>query len=387
MIELRTLLAVMLVADVLLATMLWLGLGRRLQEDLALWTFSLLAQALAFALFAVRGGPQGAAIVMGATLLGLSLTLQGASLLAFDRRHLPTWVHTAVIAGIAPPFALIIGDATGATLFGGVVFGTLLLMLAGIAWQLHAPASAQARAILVGAFSIAALAFFIRGVSSAFSSEPLRAFHSPTLFESGLYLTGYAAVLAGTFGFLLLHKERADATARTLATIDPLTGVYNRGTFREITEREFSRARRAGQPLSLLLIDVDHYAEVTQAHGAHFGDLVLKRLTEIVKRALRKEDVIVRFAPAQLLVVLPDIPGPGAVVVAGRVRREVEEEPFEFEGEPVAITVSAGVAARLDEGPESVDSLLARAADALALAQRRGRNRVVALSLGRSLAA
>jgi diguanylate cyclase (GGDEF)-like protein len=387
MIDLRTLLAVMLVADVLLATMLWLGVGRRLQEDLALWSFSLVAQALAFGLFAVQGGPQSGAIVMGATMLGLSFTLQGAGLLSFDRRHLPTWVHTAVIAGIAPPFALIIGDPASATLFGGFVFGTLLLMLAGIAWQLHAPASAQARAIMVAAFSVAALAFYIRGVGAAFSSEPLRGFLAPTFFESGLYLAGYIAVLAGTFGFLLLHKDRADATARMLATIDPLTGAYNRATFREIAEREFSRARRAGQPLSLLLLDVDHYDEAIDNHGVHFGEAVLKRVTEIVRVALRKEDMIVRFGKSQLLVVLPDIPGPGAVVVAGRARREIEQEIFEDDGGRVAITVSAGVAARLDEGPESVDSLLARAADALALAQRRGRNRVVALSLGRSIAA
>jgi diguanylate cyclase len=95
----------------------------------------------------------------------------------------------------------------------------------------------------------------------------------------------------------------------------------------------------------------------------------------------------VRFGTGQFLLLLPDVPGPGAVVVAGRIRRELELENFEYEGERVPITVSAGVAARLDEGPESIDSLLARATDALALAQKRGRNRVVALSLGRSIAA
>ena len=142
-----------------------------------------------------------------------------------------------------------------------------------------------------------------------------------------------------------------------------------------------------GQPLSLILVDVDNFLEASALHGTGFSESTLKRLTEIVRGALRKEDLIVRFNAAQLLVVLPDIPGPGAVVVAGRIRREVEEEVFETDDERVPITVSAGVAARLDEGPESVDSLLARAADALALAQRRGRNRVVALSLGRSIAA
>src|SRR5436190_2351008 len=176
MLDLRTLLAVLLVADLLLATMLWLGSGRRLREDLALWCFSLVAQALAFALFAVRGSPQSGAIVMGATLLGLSFTLQAAALLTFDRRHLPVWVHTAVIAGIAPPFALVIGDPAAATLFGAVVFGTLLLTLAGVAFQLHAPAGAPARSIMVVAFAMAALACYIRGVSAVLSAEPTRAF-------------------------------------------------------------------------------------------------------------------------------------------------------------------------------------------------------------------
>ena len=387
MLDFRTLLAVLLVADLVLATMLWIGAGRRLRDDLALWCFSLVAQALAFALFAVRGTPQNGAIVMGATLAGLSLTLQGAALLTFDRRHLPVWVHTAVIAGIAPPFALVIGDPAGATLFGGIVFGTLLLILAAIGWQLREPARAPARAVMVIAYALAALACYIRGMGAAFTAEPMRAFVYPTFFESGLYLACYGAVLAGTLGFLLLQKDRADAAARTLASTDALTGAYNRASFREIAEREFSRARRTAQPLSLILVDVDGFLEAGEQYGSSFSESTLKRLTEIVRGALRKEDLLVRFAVAQLLVVLPDIPGPGAVVVAGRIRREVEEEAFEADGERVPITVSAGVAARLDEGPESVDSLLARAAEALTLAQRRGRNRVVALSLGRSLAA
>ena len=101
MIDLRTLLAVMLVADLLMAAMIWIGLGRRLREDFALWAFSLVAQALACGLFAVSGAPQAGAMVLASALLGLSLTLQIAALLAADRRHLPTWVHTAVIAGVA----------------------------------------------------------------------------------------------------------------------------------------------------------------------------------------------------------------------------------------------------------------------------------------------
>jgi diguanylate cyclase (GGDEF)-like protein len=387
MIDLRTLLAVMLVADLLLAGMMWIGLGRRLREDFALWSFGLVAQALACGLFAVRGAPQGSALVLGSTLLALSFTLQIAAMLAADRRHLPAWVHTAVIAGIAPPFALIVGEPAMATLFGGVVFGTLLLVMAGVAAQLHEPRSVAARGLMVTSFALAGIAFYTRGVGAMVSAEPTRAFHAPSLFESGLYLAVYAAVLVGSFGFVLLHRERGDATTARLSPVDALTGAYTRGSFNEVAERELSRARRAGQPLSLLLLDLDNLREETDQHGAPLAEPILRRFVEIVRGALRKEDLVVRFSSAQFLVLLPEVPGPGAVVVAGRIRREVEEEVFEFEGRRVPITVSAGVAARLDEGPESVASRLARANDALSLAQRRGRNRVVALSLGRSLAA
>jgi diguanylate cyclase (GGDEF)-like protein len=84
---------------------------------------------------------------------------------------------------------------------------------------------------------------------------------------------------------------------------------------------------------------------------------------------------------------LPEVSGPGAVVVAGRIRRSVAEAGIEAAGHVLQVTVSLGVAARLDEGPESVDSLVGRAESALELAKQRGRNRVVALSLGRSIAA
>ena len=95
--------------------------------------------------------------------------------------------------------------------------------------------------------------------------------------------------------------------------------------------------------------------------------------------------MLVRYGGEEFLVVLPEVPGPGAVVVAGRIRKAVEAEAIQVGSLSLRLTVSVGVAARLDE--ESIENLLARAEEALALAKQRGRNRVVALSLGRSIAA
>jgi len=387
MIDLRTLLILLAVADLMLAATLWIGASRRLKDGLSHWAASLVVRALAFGLFAWNSQPQTGAIAIAAALLALSITLQAAAIVAFGRRRLPAWVHTAVIAGVAVPVQLLANDAGVAILFGGVVFGTLLGIIAAMAWQIRSPTESRARGILIASFGVAAAAFVLRGIAAIFVSEPMRGFAEPTGFAASTLLAAFAAAIAATYAFLLLHKDRAEGEAARLATMDPLTGSYNRRTFHEIAERELSRARRAGQPLSIIMLDIDHFRAINEKHGHRIGDEVLQRFADVVHLALRKEDMLVRFGGEEFLVMLPDVPGPGAVIVAGRIRRAVSNEPIVAGGLSLPLTVSLGVAARLDEGPESIEGLLGRADSALALAKQRGRNRVVALSLGRPIAA
>jgi len=389
MVDLRTLLLLVAVADVMVAIVLWMSAGRRFRHGMGAWIASLLARALAVGVLALGFSPQAGAFAVAAAVLALSMTLQGRALLAYDGRHFPAWVHTAVMTGAAVPFALLGGDAAGAVLFGGMVFGTLLVVLAAIALQLHPTVSGRdrARVILVASFAIGAIAFYVRGVAVMLVADPMVAFVSPGPFQSSLFVVAAAATIVASFAFLLLHKERAEGEAVRMATTDPLTGAYNRRTFHEIAERELSRIRRAGQPLSIIILDIDHFRPVNENYGVRVGDEVLQKIADIVRSALRKEDMLVRYGGEEFLVMLPDVPGPGAVVVAGRIRKAVEADMLEVGGYRLPITVSVGVSARLDEGPESIESLLTRADEALALAKQRGRNRVVALSLGRSIAA
>jgi diguanylate cyclase (GGDEF)-like protein len=388
MIDLRTLLIVVATADLMVAVVLWLGAGRRLKGGVGAWIASLPVRALAVAILVARVEPQSAGLALSSALLALSMTLQAHALLGYEGRRLPAWVHTAMMAGVAIPFALIGTDALNGVLFGGLVFGTLLLALSAIALQLR-PASSRARArgVLVVTFTVGALAFFMRGMAAMLSADPLQAFVSPSTFQAALFVAAAVSAIVSTLGFQLLHKERADGEATRLATMDPLTGAYNRRTFHEIAERELSRARRAGQPLSIIMVDIDHLKPVNESYGNRTGDEVLQKVADIIRTALRKEDMLVRYGGEEFLVLLPDVPGPGAVVVAGRIRKSVEAEAFQVGGHSVPVTVSVGVSARMDEGPESMESLLGRADEALKLAKQRGRNRVVALSLGRSIAA
>ncbi|MGZ5041736.1 MAG: GGDEF domain-containing protein [Usitatibacter sp.] len=389
MVDVRTLLVLVAVADASVAIVLWLGAVRRLRHGVGAWIAALMARSLAVTVLAAGLQPHSATLAVAAGLLALSMTLQASALLAFDARRLPAWVHSAAMAGTAVPLALLGADPATAVLFGGIVFGTLLMGLAAIALQIHPAASgrARARAAMVTTLGVGAVAFFVRGIAVMMAADPLQAFVSPSPFQGALFVTAAAAAIVSTFAFLMLHKERAEGEALRMATMDPLTGAYNRRTFHEIAEREMSRIRRAGQPLSIIIVDLDHFRPINEKHGNRVGDQVLQKVADIVRGALRKEDMLVRYGGEEFLVMLPDVPGPGAVVVAGRIRKAVEAQALRIEGHSIAMTVSVGVSARLDEGPESIEGLLTRADEALALAKQRGRNRVVALSLGRSIAA
>jgi diguanylate cyclase (GGDEF)-like protein len=388
-IEIRTLLALAAATDLAIAAILWAGAGRRVRYGMAEWICALVLRAGAVAILALEGALSGTALAVCSGLLALSITLQAAALLTYDGRHLPAWVHSAVLAAVAVPLGLLAGDPGNAVLFGGLVFGTLLAVLAGIALQLHAAIAgrARARAVLVVTFAIGAVAFYTRGVAAILVVDPLQFFLQPNAFQAATFVAACAAAIASSFGFLLAHKERAEGEAVRMATMDPLTGAWNRRTFHEIAEREMARARRAGQPLSIILLDIDHFRPINDRHGHREGDAILQKVADVVRGALRKEDMLVRYGGEEFLVLLPDVPGPGAVIVAGRIRKAVEAASFEAGGAAVPVTVSVGVSARLDEGPESIEGLLARADEALSLAKQRGRNRVVALSLGRSIAA
>ena len=387
MIDVPTLWAFLALADGSLAAVVGVGLSGRGRAGSLAWTASLAVRALALLLFVSGLEPRAGTLAVAAGLLALSMTLQAAALAAFDRRSLPGWVHTAAIAAVAVPTALVASDASSALLLGGLVMSTLLAGDALLAWGTPGTVRSFARGVLTACFAVGSIAFVLRGVAGAISADPMQAFVAPSSTQALTYLVAAMSAIASSFAFLLLHEERAEAQALRLATLDPVTGAYNRRTFHEIAEREMSRARRAGQPLSIVMLDIDHFRAINETHGHRTGDLVLQALAEVLRKALRQEDMLVRYGGEEFLVLLPDVPGPGAVIVAGRLRKAAAAEPLDVAAMKIPLTVSAGVAARLDEGPESVDTLVQRAEEALALAKRRGRNRVVALSLGRSIAA
>lgn len=179
----------------------------------------------------------------------------------------------------------------------------------------------------------------------------------------------------------LLGKLRRDnAHLQALCTTDPLTHVENVRSFREILRHEFNTARRYGQPISLLMLDVDHFKVVNDTHGHPSGDYVLKELAVIFKRSIRDSDVVARTGGEEFSVILPKANRRQAARFAERIRREARVRKFNVYGEDIHVTISIGSATYPDD-PEIVEpEMLVYLADqALLEAKEGGRNRVIAL--------
>ena len=177
----------------------------------------------------------------------------------------------------------------------------------------------------------------------------------------------------------LAERSRAleEATVRLnrMATLDPLTGVWNRRRFLELAAAELARARRYGRHLGVFLLDLDGFKAVNDAHGDATGDAVLRAVVKRVRAALRISDHIARSGGAEFVVLLPETDGAGTAVVAERVRAALADSPILVEERAIPVTASIGVASWLPSEP-GVEQTLHRAEHALHAAKQAGRNRV-----------
>ncbi|MCB0327699.1 MAG: GGDEF domain-containing protein [Bdellovibrionales bacterium] len=160
-----------------------------------------------------------------------------------------------------------------------------------------------------------------------------------------------------------------------LATIDGLTRVYNKAFFQEKLQEEFKRAKRYKRELSFILFDLDHFHNLNNDYGHLAGDYVLKTMCANIQNKLRKNDFLCRYGGEEFAIILPEIKGENALVLAEKIRKMVETMEFNFEGEFINVTISVGVST-LSAETEKASSLVKTADDALYSAKNGGRNKV-----------
>jgi diguanylate cyclase (GGDEF)-like protein len=176
-----------------------------------------------------------------------------------------------------------------------------------------------------------------------------------------------------------LDKARLIKDLENLATTDGLTRLYNRRTFLQRAESELERSRRYGRPLTVLMMDVDHFKSVNDSHGHEVGDRVLRVLADECRRNLRQQDVLGRYGGEEFVAFLPETTREVAEEVAERLRKSVESLRVPIERDNIRVTLSIGIAT-LREKDRDISALIIAADQALYDAKQRGRNRVVATS-------
>ena len=183
-------------------------------------------------------------------------------------------------------------------------------------------------------------------------------------------LTGIADRLGPTLSGIELRNRLHEDSIR-----DPLTKLYNRRFMDETLHRELLRAKRAGQPVSVIILDIDKFKQVNDEYGHDAGDQVLVELADQLTRSVRDEDIVYRYGGEEFVIILPGAGLDTARERALSVSRDVRRVRVETAKAPIRMTISAGVATYPEHG-ETKEMLLAQADKALYLAKQSGRDRI-----------
>jgi diguanylate cyclase (GGDEF)-like protein len=188
--------------------------------------------------------------------------------------------------------------------------------------------------------------------------------------EDGRLLESLVVLASLAFENAKLYRETQD-----LAVTDGLTKLLLRRVLMERLDQELVRARETEGTASLVLLDIDHFKQVNDTYGHPAGDAVLREVAARVKRSVRDVDVCGRYGGEEFVVILPQTPLDGALLVAERIREAVKAKPFELRGDERTITVSLGVAVYPQHADQG-QSLIEAADSALYRSKENGRDRV-----------
>jgi diguanylate cyclase (GGDEF)-like protein len=172
-----------------------------------------------------------------------------------------------------------------------------------------------------------------------------------------------------------LERARLFQEVQSLAFTDPLTGLHNRRSIFELSRVEFSRAHRLNRPICCMMLDLDHFKEINDSYGHQAGDDVLQEFAKRCKSSIREMDLIGRYGGEELIIILPETNLITALQIAERMCESIAELPITILNGEINATVSVGVAAK-DENTAQLETLIARADQAMYIAKHKGRNRV-----------
>ncbi|AQV98654.1 GGDEF domain-containing protein [Cupriavidus necator] len=340
------------------------------------WALAPMLCAASTAFYAMDGQWPAVLVALG----GNALLLAGCALFYFGSQRfygVPcTWkwwlaLGIGCLAGITW-FLLVHPDYRIRVLLLTTVLAAICLTHARLTWQQGRGFAPRFMAVVL---AFQGLVLLMRAATTLFQDAVDTPRFSPSAIQT-TYIAAYCfASLFVCIGLLLTVSERLRAQFEYLAQRDDLTGVLSRRAVLHAGSSELKNRRGSGQPLSLLLMDIDHFKRINDQHGHLVGDRVLAHFAQTVGRALRRTDYLGRFGGEEFVVLLPHTGMEAALALAEHVRQAVERQSA-IAGQP-ACTASLGLAS-IEAGEATLDELLARADSALYRAKADGRNRVEA---------
>lgn len=371
-------LAVVLVSATL-ALVVGLVAERGQRDGMYFWAAGLWAHTLAYSLFGLRGlVDDSLSIVLANTLLAASLALLSESLCEFHACKPRRWLLWAPVVLAFLGFGFLVHTLPARMIVGPLVFSAQIVMLLSI--QARARSKTVGRGKHFVCIAVAALLPLLvaRLIAAMQREDALADFGAPSLVLGLTFMLALASTLLATMGFVLMSKERADHHTRQMAMFDELTGLASRRSTLQALTQQVAAARRSGQPLTVLMLDIDHFKQVNDEFGHQAGDRALQHVAQTLRSRFRRQDLLGRFGGEEFLAVLPaTAAAEGGLSLAETVRAAVAAAPVTGVGEVgLPLSVSIGVAEVAPCAAGDTEAVV-RAADlAMYRAKVAGRNRV-----------
>lgn len=373
MIDIKTFMLVLAIGNIGLA-MLMAGYARSNRHPaMRIWTWSKLVVGSAYLMgwFEEPASPLWQSLSAN-TLVMIGITLEVSAYCTFFR--FTHWKRVLYPFAALSILAYLGIRAAGAPMVyaTALMSGVIAAMIGTMAFALLRPGGASS--LLRRIIGINDAAFFLATSAYALTILFPGSFTllTPAAAQAATFITGYLLVIVNGFGFLLLCKEKDDREMALLATTDSLTGLVNRRAFFDRTDAARMLSARMRKPISLMMLDIDHFKALNDRFGHACGDEALCVFADTSRGVLREHDIMGRLGGEEFALALPGTDLAGALQAAERLREAVERVILPRHG--YAMTVSIGVV--LIDPVEDINAALARADQALYQAKSGGRNRV-----------
>jgi diguanylate cyclase (GGDEF)-like protein len=375
MLDIRTLVVMLVFSSLLMAITLTVGIKTGRPAGFSTWNTGLGLLALGWVLVAFRGVlPDFITIALADGIMITGLTMELAAIIEFGGgtvRRLLLFVPGLLVFVLLLPLT---GNYAHTTLLMTVALVLLFAAIAVAALRLG-PQAGPGRSIMASVCVVSAVMVTVRAAEIALTPERYPDVYAGSFIQELTFFAMLASTIVVPVGFLLLHHERDESELQRLATVDALTGLFNRRAFVDMAVREIARAQRQKSPFAVLMIDLDLFKLVNDDFGHQAGDRVLAGFAAMALNSVRTEDLVGRYGGEEFCILLPGATMQTATAIAERLRSAVSQCPL---GDlPRVTTVSIGVAACNGGTTASLDSAIRHADDALYRAKNSGRNRVV----------